>query len=106
MFCRQCGREFKEGAKVCEGCGKSLPKQRHIPKQNMGWAMIVLGVILVGLGLCFALTALHDISLADVYGEWWLTLHGESPQELYGYGAAGIAGTILGVIVVILGLGR
>ena len=75
MFCRECGREFKEGAKVCEGCGKSLPGQRDSPKQNRtGWAMIVLGVILVGFGLYFA------------------------------YEVAGIASIILGVIVAILGI--
>ena len=104
MFCTECGREFKEGAKFCEGCGKS-PGQRDIPKQNgTGWRMIALGVILIGLGLYFAQTAAHDIRLADESGGWWLISGGRSLGELYAYEVGGIVGIILGVIVGILGL--
>ena len=79
MFCTECGREFKEGAQFCEGCGKSSG-QRDTPNQN-GWAMIVVGVILIGLGLYFAMAAAHDIRMADAYGEWWLLLQGQSLEN-------------------------
>ena len=103
MFCTECGREFKEGAKFCEGCGNSLPQRRDTQKHNE-WAMIVGGGVLIGLGLCITMMAAHDVRMADAYGEWWLLGQSKTLGEIYAYEAGGIVCVLLGAVVAILGI--
>lgn len=58
MYCRSCGKENRDGAKFCSGCGKPLltPAKRTPPKQSNMNLPIVLIIILLFLILimgCF-----------------------------------------------------
>lgn len=109
MFCTRCGRESKEGANFCMGCGTALPegsapRKTRDTQKGTGWALIIPGVIIAGLGMYFTSAASHDIDTAELYGEWWLTLHDLTLGELYAYQALGIVGIVIGAILAITGV--
>ena len=103
MFCAKCGSELKEGA-FCEGCGApnlSAPTEGSTGK---GWALIILGVILAGVGIYFFLTASQDISTAQQQGDWWLIINHVTLSDLYVNKTLGIVGTVLGTVLAIIGV--
>jgi len=85
VYCKKCGKELEEGAEYCPGCGSSLVEASitYRKQRSGGWdagrviAVIFGGLILlVGLPLAFAGTALMGVTTAMDDGSGYIGLRG------------------------------
>ena len=85
MYCKKCGRELEEGATFCPGCGTSLVDGNltYRKQGSKGWdagrvIAVVLGglMIVVGLPLAFAGTALMGVTSAMDDGSGYIGVRG------------------------------
>jgi hypothetical protein len=85
MYCKKCGKELEEGAEFCPGCGASLVEGNltYRKQGSKGWdagrvIAVVFGgfMILVGLPLAFAGTALMGVTSAMDDGSGYIGVWG------------------------------
>lgn len=85
MYCKKCGKELEDGTEFCPGCGSSLVEANiaYRKQSSGGWEAgrvlaVILGgfILLVGLPLAFAGTALMGVTTAMDDGTGYIGLRG------------------------------
>ena len=85
MYCKKCGKELEDGTEFCPGCGSSLVEANiaYRKQRSGGWEAgrvlaVILGgfILLVGLPLAFAGTALMGVTTAMDDGTGYIGVRG------------------------------
>jgi len=67
MFCKNCGKEIKEGVKFCKNCGTNIPFQSFVYPKNTfkKWVKKYKNIILIGLAVVFLFWIVSSILQND-----------------------------------------
>ena len=84
MYCKYCGKELREGASFCTGCGKPVQKQtrmsesetgHHKPKKTVTRNVIIVGLLLAIVGIVIGICNKPGIISLDpekrLVGTWY-----------------------------------
>jgi hypothetical protein len=66
MYCRYCGKEVKDKAVVCTGCGNSIETSNLIPVTGKSWSfflmvgLLIATIVVPPVGLVFGILGLRE----------------------------------------------